>query len=101
MKMILSLTLISLILIITGCTTVNTTIIQKDEAAFLKLTGNLENVTMQIDDGSLVQVDPEKPDVVYQIKPGTHIVTIFRAGEIVVQRELYFDDKITREIDLR
>ena len=100
MKIILSLSFISLIMVFTGCA-MNQEIVQTDEFAYLKLVGNLENLTLQIDENAIIPVDPEKEDVVYKMKPGTHVVTVYKNNVIIVKRKLYFDDKITREIEIK
>jgi ABC-type Fe3+-hydroxamate transport system substrate-binding protein len=67
MKFILIITLLGIILAFTGCAmNTNTQISQMDEAAFLKLVGNMENLTLQIDEGAIIVIDPEKEDVVYK-----------------------------------
>lgn len=102
MKLVLSLILFCMIIFLTCCSfNTNTKITQKDEVSYLKLIGDMENVTMQIDDDAIIKIDPEKEDVIYQLKPGTHIVTIYKDDKLVVKRKLYFDDSITKEIEVK
>jgi len=100
MKVIIAVSIISLILLVSGCA-MNEGIIQTDEFAYLKLIGNLENVTLQINEDPIVTVDPEREDVVYQVIPGTHLVTIYKENKVIIQRKMYFDNKITKEINVK
>ncbi len=100
MKMILIASAIAFLLLLSGCA-YNQGVVQHEETAFLKLIGNLENASLQIDDNQVIVIEKPDKDIVYQIKPGTHIITVYKNGEIVVKRELYFDDQITREVTVK
>jgi len=86
-----------LILLISSCA-YNDGIIQKDNIAYLKLTGNLNEISLQIDDGSINQLIDISEDTIYEIKLGIHIITVRRNSEIIVKRKLYFDNQITKEV---
>jgi len=92
--------LMLLLLFIAGCAT-NRGAVQHEDAAYLKLTGNLENTFLAIDDNAPVQIEEPDKNFVYQLKPGIHIITVTRNGEVLVKRELYFDDQITREVAVK
>lgn len=79
----------------------NEGVIQKDNTSYLKLTGNTENISLQIDDGKEIQLSEILDNTVYEIDPGTHIITIRRNSEIIVQRKLYFDNQITKEVKVK
>lgn len=86
-----------IILLIGGCT-YNSGVIQKDNVAYLKIAGNLNGISLQVDDGNINQLIDASEDTVYEISPGVHIITIRRNSEIVVKRKLYFDNQITKEV---
>lgn len=102
MKKIFLGSLLAIILLLTGCAfNYDRGAVQHEETAYLKLTGNLENAYLAIDDNAPVMIEEPDKNIVYQIEPGTHIITVTRNGAVVVKRELYFDDQITREVEVR
>jgi hypothetical protein len=78
----------------------NQGVVQKDEIAFLKLTGNVENISIQIDNGEILPII-SKDNTVYEIKPGVHIIRVRRDSEIIVERKLFFDNQVTREVNVK
>jgi hypothetical protein len=102
MKKIVIGSLLAIVLLLAGCAfNYDRGTVQHEEAAFLKLTGNLENAYLAIDDNAPVMIEESDTELVYQIKPGTHIITVTRNGAVVVKRELYFDDQVTREVAVK
>ena len=93
--------LVSLIVLLISSCAYNEGIIQKDNTAYLKLTGNINNISMQIDDGKINQLTKISDNTIFEIQPGTHIITIRRNSEIIVKRKLYFDNQITKEVNLK
>lgn len=100
MKIKLSI-LLSLIILISCSCAYNEGVIQKDNIAYLKLTGNLNEISLQIDDGKEIQLIDNLDNTVYEIQPGVHVITIRRNTEIIVQRKLYFDNQITKEVNVK
>lgn len=77
-------------------------IIQKEETSYLKLIGDLDNITFQIDNGAVISIDGELEDVVlYEVKPGVHVIKVFRDNELIVKRELFFDNQIIKEVNVK
>lgn len=79
----------------------NQGVIQKDDVSYLKLTGNLNNITLQIDDGEIIKLKDFNDKTVYEIKPGVHIITIRRDNKVIVERKLYFNNQTTREVNVK
>ncbi|MFC1887178.1 hypothetical protein ACFLYK_00040 [Candidatus Cloacimonadota bacterium] len=93
--------LICLFTVLCGCAA-QQGIIQKEDISYLQLVGDLNNITFQIDDGVLTAVDSEIEDVVlYEVKPGIHVITVFRNNEMIVKRELFFDNQIIKEVSVK
>ncbi len=90
-KIVLSLLLI---LSITACGYITGTV-QKAERSSLMFSGNLEGVTVQIDD-----LEPFAPvyRTHYHISPGKHTLIAHRHGELVVKRVIYLENQVTTEI---
>lgn len=81
-------------------------IVQKAEKSFIRFSGNLENVTIQIDDMTPFTLksiaDSEKNTTddkkLYQVSPGRHSVKVYRGGNIIVNRILFIDNHATTEV---
>ena len=78
-------------------------IVQKGEKSFIKFAGNLENVSVQLDDmnqfvlksGSESGTDDNK---LYQVSPGKHVLKVYRDGNLIINRILFLDDQATAEV---
>jgi len=76
---------------------------QKSEKGFLKFTGNTQSVTVSIDGKDAFPLVPAKDsdkEVVYEVKPGNHRVTVFRNNQMIVDRTVYVDNQVTMEINI-
>lgn len=93
--------LVSLIILLISSCAYNEGIIQKDNIAYLKLIGNLNEISLQIDDGNINQLIEISDNTIFEVQPGTHIITIRRNSEIIVKRKLYFDNQITKEVNVK
>ncbi len=83
-------------LLILACGHVEGTI-QKAERGFLVFTGNLEDVSIEID-----KLDPFTPSYGkhYQLPPGKHVLTAYRGGAPVLSKVIFLGDQVTMEIRL-
>ena len=83
-----------LILSITACGYL-TGIVQRAERSSVMFSGNLEGVTVQIDD-----LEPFAPlyRTHYHIPPGKHTLMAYRHGELVVKRVIYLENQVTTEV---
>lgn len=70
------------------------------EKSYLYFTGDVSNALVSIDSGEKFNVISGQNNQ-YLIKPGKHLVEVYKDGEIVVKRELYIGDGIAKEIEVR
>ncbi|MDD8018709.1 MAG: hypothetical protein PHP42_10085 [Bacteroidota bacterium] len=84
---------------IISCGGYNEGVIQKSERGQLKFVGNVLQASVSIDDGESFVLD--KADVVYQIKPGTHVVKVYKNNQLVVNRNVFVDNGVTMEIEIQ
>ena len=94
MKHILSVMIVSALLV--SCGGSNEGIVQKNEQAQIKFVGNILQSSASIDDGEVFTI--EKADVVYTLKPGTHVVKVFKSNQLVVNRSVFIENGVTMEI---
>jgi len=59
-----------------------------------------KSVSVSIDKGTQFSVLEGKLNR-YSVKPGKHLIEVYKNGELVVQREIYLGDGIAREIEVR
>lgn len=97
-----SIILLSCILLLHACG-YQDGIIQKGEKSFIKFTGNLENVSVQIDDMNQFALTTKAEDgfaynKLYQVSPGKHSLKVYRDGSLIVNRILFLDNQATAEV---
>ena len=71
-----------------------------DRAAYLYFTGNTDNVTVSVDGAAAFEVKPGR-DNQYKIQPGKHSVRVYRAGNLIVDRDIYVGDGVAKEIGVQ
>jgi hypothetical protein len=96
MKFSIPIILVSLFII--SCGGYNTGIVQKTEKGFFKFVGNINSVTVAIDDGEGLSLDPKTE--VYQVKPGKHSIKIYRNNQLILDRVVIVDNQSTMEIQI-
>ena len=92
--------IIILAIMFSGCA-YNEGIVQKKNIAYLKLTGNIANISLQIDNNEIIPLVELDEDTIFEIKPGVHIVKVLRDNKIIVNRELFFDNNVTKEVNVK
>ena len=99
MKKIILMLGLSIFLSFTGCGYKEGTL-TATQKSYLYFTGDVSNAVVSIDGGESFKVISGKNNQ-YSIKPGKHLVEVYRDGKIVVKRELYIGDDIAKEIEVR
>lgn len=72
-------------------------VVNADRKAYLYFTGNVKEVSVSVDGGTPFSVE-EGRDNLYTIAPGKHRVEVMRDGRVIVEREVYVGDGISKEI---
>lgn len=87
-------------------------IIQKSDKSYFNFIGDVKNVSVQIDSaepftlGSLVVDDDGKERIVnkknklYQVAPGKHNLKVYRNGQLVINRVLFLDNNVIKEVQI-
>jgi hypothetical protein len=81
-----------------SCGGYNEGIVQKEGKGFLKFVGNINAITVSIDEGKEFLLDPAIE--VYQVKPGKHAVRMYRDNQLVLNRVVIVDNQTTMEIQI-
>lgn len=99
MKKLLAYLSVLSIIILSGCG-YKSGVTTEEEKAYLYFSGSMDNVSVSVDNGPAFTVKNGKENQ-YKIKPGKHVVKVFRGKELVVEREVYIGDGISKEIEVR
>ena len=70
------------------------------QASFLYFSGDTTEVSVSVDGGEMFAVIPGI-DNQYKIKPGKHNIQVFQSGNIIVDREIYVGNGISKEIEVQ
>ena len=71
-----------------------------EQKAHLYFTGNTNNILVSIDKGQKFSVK-EGRDNLYNIKPGKHLVEVYKGDQLIVKREIFVSDGVAKEIEVR
>jgi uncharacterized protein YcfL len=91
-------TLLLTVFFLISCAAHQEGIIQQADRSYIMFTGNVKEVTVQIDDENPFQLEGEKRKTLYQVRPGKHTVKAFRRSELILKRLLFLDNQMTMEV---
>jgi len=98
MKNILFISL-TIILLLSGCG-YKEGVATSSQKSYVYFSGNTDNIEVSIDSGSKFNVEEGKNNQ-YALKPGKHLIEVYRDGSIVVKRNVYIGDGIAKEIEVK
>jgi len=96
-KLILS--IIALAVLFTGCG-YKEGVVSTSAKAYIYFSGDVTSAVVSIDEGADFSVQSGKNNQ-YAIKPGKHIIKVYKNGELKVKREIYVGDGISKEIEVK
>ena len=70
------------------------------QKSYLYFSGNTLDAQVSIDGGERFSVKTGQNNQ-YSLKPGKHLIEVYRNDAIVVQREIYLGDGIAKEIEVQ
>jgi hypothetical protein len=71
-----------------------------EQKAHLYFTGDTKNILVSIDKGEKFSVK-EGRDNLYNIKPGKHLVEVYKDNQLIVKREIFISDGVSKEIEVQ
>lgn len=89
---------LGLLLILSGCG-YKEGVVTTSSKTYLYFTGNVNNAYVSIDGGQRFAVE-SAADHQYSLKPGKHLIEVFRNGNKIVKREIFTSDGIAKEIEV-
>ncbi len=70
------------------------------QKSYLYFTGNTHDTTVSVDNGEKFSVQAGKNNQ-YSIKPGKHLVEVYRNNTLIIKREIFISDSIAKEIEVQ
>lgn len=99
MKYLLSIISIVLLLGISGCG-YKEGVATAAQKSYIYFSGNTSNIEVSIDGGEKFDVKSGQINQ-YSVKPGKHLVEVYRDGAIIVKREVFVSDGVAKEIEVQ
>jgi hypothetical protein len=75
-------------------------VVTASQKSYLYFSGNTEDVRVSIDNGESFEVKNGRLNQ-YSIQPGKHLIEVYRDDNIIVKREIFVSDGITKEIEVK
>ncbi|HFB53361.1 MAG TPA: hypothetical protein ENJ67_01395 [Sulfurimonas autotrophica] len=66
----------------------------------LYFTGDTSKILVSVDNGEKFPVKAGR-DNLYNVKPGKHLVQVYRDGELIVKMEIFVSDGVSKEIEVK
>jgi len=70
------------------------------QKSYLYFTGNTHDTTISVDNGKQFSVQVGKNNQ-YSIKPGKHLVEVYRNNALIIKRKIFISDSIAKEIEVQ
>jgi hypothetical protein len=83
---------------ISACGGYRSEVKQGTESSFIKFKTEIKDFSFTVDEGDLIFNNPDVEQ--YEIKPGTHIVKVYRGDRLVVNRKVFIDNQTVFEIEV-
>jgi len=70
------------------------------QKSYLYFTGNINNTMVSMDNGAKFSVKSGKNNQ-YSVKPGKHLVEVYKDDNLIIKREIFISDGIAKEIEVQ
>lgn len=70
------------------------------QKSYLYFTGNINDTMVSVDNGEKFSVQAGKNNK-YSVKPGKHLVEVYRDNTLIIKRNIFISDGIAKEIEVR
>jgi len=75
-------------------------VVTTTQKSYLYFTGDINNIMVRVDEGDKFNVKAGKNNQ-YSLKPGKHLVKIYRNNKLIIKREIFISDGIAKEIEVK
>ncbi|MBN2693569.1 hypothetical protein JXR93_02815 [bacterium] len=70
----------------------------KEEKAFIKMSGNCHGLILDIDDSTKIKMAENCNKKLYEISPGNHTIKVYKADKMLVNKTLLMSNRTTEEV---
>ncbi len=70
------------------------------QKSYIYFSGNATNLLVSIDKSEKFVINPDDRKHQYALKPGKHLVEVYKDNAIILKREIFLSDGIIKEIEL-
>lgn len=68
--------------------------------SYIYFTGNSKNISVSIDKNKIFDIKTGKNNK-YMVSSGKHLVEVYKNGTLVIKREIFISDGISKEIEVQ
>lgn len=68
--------------------------------SYIYFSGDVNSAVVTIDEGDSFNVKAGQNNL-YTVKPGKHIIKVYKNGELKIKKEIYISDGISKEIEIK
>ena len=97
-KIILTVGLIALIFL-SGCG-YKEGVVTATQKSYLYFTGNTNDTVVSVDNGEKFTIQNGTNNQ-YSVKPGKHLVEVYKDNRLIIKREIFISDGIAKEIEVK
>ena len=90
--------LIVSIILFTSCGGYKSEVLEKESAGYIKFLGNIINTSVEIDQSTQFNINPEIE--LYKLTPGKHTIKIYRNNNLLVERIIIIQSQNTIELEV-
>lgn len=70
------------------------------QKSYLYFSGDTDDIEVSIDDGSKFEVEEGQLNQ-YSIKPGKHLIVVYKNNRVILKREIFVSDGVAKEIEVK
>ena len=90
--------LIVSVILFTSCGGHNSGVLEKESAGYLKFLGNITNASVEIDQSTQFNINPETD--LYKLTPGKHTLKVYINSKLIVERIIIIQSQNTIEVEV-
>ena len=75
-------------------------VVSATQKSYLFFTGNTNDTAVSVDNGGKFNIEAGTNNQ-YAIKPGKHLVEVYKDNRLIIKREIFISDGISKEIEVK
>ena len=75
-------------------------VVTATQKSYLYFTGNTNDTVVSVDNGEKFTIQNGTNNQ-YSVKPGKHLVEVYKDNRLIIKREIFISDGISKEIEVK